>query len=201
MKRRELLAIAGLAGLSGCLGYDVVDAGAVTDRKVHLAELAATVERRDEQLAAREARIAALEARLERLRERERAPRVNEAGLVDGWTALGDVVNRRIDAVPPGEQARVAINFTSPVGQVPDSAASTPAVGIVVEALTLDGFRIDRVGRRVALPPDRDRTLHETVVRLDVNRVPSGTYAAVVRLTDLVTGITAPSESIVMPVQ
>lgn len=200
MNRRELLALAGLAGLSGCLGYDVVDAETSTQRKVRIAELEATVERRDEQLAAREARIDELEARLDRQRDRQLAPRINEVGLVDGWERVGDVVHRRIDQVPPGEPARIAVNFTYLFDRPTDLPGSTPAVGVVARLLTLEGFWIERVGRRVDLSTDSAGTLHETVLTADVDRFPTGTYIAVVELTDLVSGRTAANESMLVPV-
>jgi hypothetical protein len=200
MQRRQLLALAGLTGLGGCLGYDVVDSEAVTRRKVRIAELEAKLDRRDELLAERDARIADLEARLDRQRDRQRAPRINEVALVDGWERVGDVAHRRIDAVPSGEPARIAVNFTYPLDRPTDAPGSTPAVGVVVRLLTLEGFRIERVGRRVDLSADSDGSLHETVVTVDVNRFPTGTYVGVVELTDLVSGRSAANESILLPV-
>jgi hypothetical protein len=200
MQRRQLLGLVGLAGLGGCLGYDVVESEQVTQRKVRIAELAATVERRDEQLAAREARIADLEARLDRQADRQRAPRINDAAIVDGWEQFGDVVNRRIDAVPPGEPARLAVNFTYLYDRPTDAPGSSPAVGVVVTVLTLEGFRIETVGERVDLSTDRAGPLHETVLSVDVDRFPTGTYIAVVELTDLVSGLTAANESLLLPV-
>jgi hypothetical protein len=200
MQRRQLLALAGLAGLGGCLGYDVVESEQITQRKVQIAELEAKLDRRDELLAERDARIADLEARLDRRRDRQRAPRINEIGLVDGWERVGDVVTRRIDAVPPGDPARVAVNFTYFFDRPTDAPGSTPAVGVVVRLLTLEGFRIERVGRRVDLSADSAGSLHETVVTVEVNRFPTGTYVAVVELTDLVSGRSAANESILLPV-
>jgi hypothetical protein len=200
MQRRQLLALAGLAGLGGCLGYDVVDADAMTDLRVRIAELEATVERRDEQLAAREARIDELEARLDRQADRQRAPRINDVGIVSGWEQFGDIVNRRIDAVPPGDPARLAVNFTYLYDRPTDAPGSSPAVGVVVTILTLQGFRIETVGERVDLSTDRAGPLHETVLSVDVNRFPTGTYIAVVELTDLVSGRTAANESLLLPV-
>lgn len=200
MKRRQLLGLAGLAGLGGCLGYDVVERESVTQRKVRIAELEATVERRDEQLAAREARIEELEARLDRQADRQRAPQINDVGIVDGWERFGDVVNRRIDEVPPGEPARLAVNFSYLYDRPTDAPGSSPAVGLVVTLLTLQGFRIEAVGERVDLSTDRAGPLHETVVSVDVDRFPTGTYIAVVELTDLVSGRTAPNESLLLPV-
>lgn len=200
MKRRELLAVAGLAGLSGCLGYDVVEGESVTQRKVRIAELEATVERRDEQLAARDARIAELEAQVARQRDRQRAPRINEVGIVDGWERFGDIVNRRIGEVPPGEPARLAVNFTYFRDRPTDAPGSTPAVGVVARLLTLEGFWIERVGRRVDLSAERAGSLHETVLTADVDRFPTGTYVAIVELTDLVSGQRAANESILLPV-
>jgi hypothetical protein len=201
MQRRQLLALAGLTGLGGCLGYDVVEAETVTDRKVRIAELAATVERRDEQLTAREARIDELEARLARQRDRRLAPRINDVGLVDGWERLGDVVHRRIDRVPPGDPARIAVNFTYRLDRSSAGPDSAPAVGLVARVLTLEGFTIDRVARRVDLPASRAPTLHETVLAADVDRVPTGTYVAVVELADLATGRAATNRSIQLPVE
>jgi hypothetical protein len=201
MQRRELLAAAGLAGLSGCLGYDVVDSETVTDRKVRIAELEAKLDRRDEQLAAKEARIEELETRLDTERERRRAPRINEVGIVSEWEQLGDVVHHRIDEVPPGERAQVAVNFGYRYDPGTDPRGSEPAVGVVLEVVTFEGFQVGRAGRRVELPRDRTRRLHETVLRVDVNGLPTGTYIALVGVTDLVTGLAAPSDSIVLPVQ
>lgn len=200
MQRRQLLGLVGLAGLGGCLGYDVVEGESVTRRKVRIAELEATVERRDEQLAARETRIEELEARLDRQADRERAPRINDVGIVDGWERFGDVVNRRIDAVPSGEPARLAVNFTYLYDRPTDAPGSSPAVGVVVTILTLQGFRIETVGERVDLSADRAGPLHETVLSVDVNRFPTGTYIAVVELTDLVSGRRAANESLLLPV-
>ncbi|MFC5369122.1 hypothetical protein [Salinirubrum litoreum] len=200
MQRRQLLALAGLTGLGGCLGYDVVDSEAVTDRKVRIAELEAKLDRRDELLAERDARIEELEAGVARRRDRQRAPRINAVGIVDRWDRIGDVVERRIDAVPPGEPARIAVNFTYRRDRPTDTPGSTPAVGVVARLLTLEGFRIERVGRRIDLSTDSAGSLHETVVTVDVNRFPTGTYIAVVELTDLVSGRSASNESILLPV-
>jgi hypothetical protein len=200
MQRRHFLSLAGLAGLGGCLGYDVVETETVTDRKVRIAELAATVERRDEQLAARETRIDDLEARLARQRDRELAPRINGVALVDGWDRFGDVVHRRIDRVPPGEPARIAVNYTYRFDRAAAAPGATPGVDLVARLRTLEGFTIDRVARRVDLLARRDPTLHETVLVADVDRVPTGTYVAVVELTDRVTGRTAAKRSMQLPV-
>ena len=200
MQRRQLLGLAGLAGLGGCLGYDVVEGESVTRRKVRIAELEATVDRRDEQLAARDARIEELEAQLDRQADRERAPRINDVAVVDGWEQFGDIVNRRIDAVPPGEPARLAVNFTYLYDRPTDAPGSSPAVGVVVTVLTLQGFRIETVGERVDLSTDRAGPLHETSFTIDVDRFPSGTYIAVVELTDLVSGRKATNESLLLPV-
>jgi hypothetical protein len=71
---------------------------------------------------------------------------------------------------------------------------------VVVTVLTLEGFRIETVGERVDLSTDRAGPLHETVLSVDVDRFPTGTYIAVVELTDLVSGLTAANESLLLPV-
>jgi uncharacterized coiled-coil protein SlyX len=189
MERRELLALAGLAGLSGCLGYDVVETETRTQRRVRIAELEARVERRDEQLAEREATIADLEAQLQELRRQFRGPRINLVSLVDDWERLGDVVHRSADRVAAGEPAEVAFNYTYPVH--PRGTTGRAEVLERVELTNLDGETVTSAERRVELFIDPDQTLAESALELDTESLPPGQYSAVAFVTDLVTNIEA----------
>ena len=198
MKRRGLLALAGVAGLSGCLGYDVVESEQVTERKVEIAELEAKLDRRDEQIVALDDRIADLEAENSRLRRRQRAPRINRVSLVDGWERLGDVVHESVDEVPAGTDAEIAVNYTYPVHR--RSGGGRAEVDEVIELTNLDGETVARADRRVELFLDPDQTLAESALTLDTASLPPGQYSAVARITDLVTGLAAEPEGVVVTV-
>lgn len=186
MHRRELLALCGLAGLSGCLGYEVVDADARADRRVRLAELEATVR-------AREERIAALEAEVERLERRLAGPRINAVSLVEEWERTGDVVVRGVDEAVAGDPVTVAVSFTHPIR---GRETERVDVGLAVELTDADGQRVARNERRVQLFLDADATLAELPVRFGEPGLPPGRYAATARVTDRVTGIAAESEPV-----
>jgi hypothetical protein len=198
MERRELLALAGLTGLGGCLGYDVVESETTTQRKVQIAELNAKLDRRDERIVEMDDRIADLEAENRRLRRQQRAPRINRVSLVDGWERLGDVVHESVDEIAAGETAEIAINYTYPVHR--RSGGGRAEVGEVVELTNLDGETVARADRRVELFIDPDQTLAESALTLDTASLPPGQYSAVAQITDLVTGLAAEPEGVVVTV-
>jgi uncharacterized coiled-coil protein SlyX len=192
MERRTLLALAGVVGTSGCLGYDVVDAEQRTERKVRIAELEATVERRDEQirrfeeaLADREETIGDLQSRLSTLRERLDGLRLNQASLVADWGEVGDVVHGATDSVA-GDTATLAVNCT-----VPRSMTNSARRFVVsVEVLNVNGeiALADSVESSVQIDPDQ--RLVETPVDLDVTVLPASWYVALVGVRDAETGTT-----------
>jgi hypothetical protein len=188
MKRRGLLALAGVAGLSGCLGYDVVESEQVTERKVEIAELEAKLDRRDEQIVRQDDRIADLEAENRRLRRRQRAPRINRVSLVDGWERLGDVVHESVDEIAAGTDADIALNYS--YSDHRDDATRTE-FGEVVELTNLDGETVTRADRRVERVLESGWTLAESVLELDTGSLPPGQYSAVASVTDLQTGLGA----------
>lgn len=198
MERRELLALAGLTGLGGCLGYDVVESETTTQRKVQIAELKAKLDRRDERIVEMDDRIADLEAENRRLRRRQRGPRINRVSLVDGWERLGDVVHESVDEIAAGENAEIAINYTYPVHR--RSGGGRAEVGEVVELTNLDGETVARADRRVELFIDPDQTLAESALTLETASLPPGQYSAVAQITDLVTGLATEPEGVVVTV-
>ena len=198
MERRELLALAGLTGLGGCLGYDVVESETTTQRKVQIAELKAKLDRRDERIVEMDDRIADLEAENRRLRRRQRGPRINRVSLVDGWERLGDVVHESVDEIAAGENAEIAINYTYPVHR--RSGGGRAEVGEVIELTNLDGETVARADRRVELFIDPDQTLAESALTLDTASLPPGQYSAVAQITDLVTGLATEPEGVVVTV-
>jgi hypothetical protein len=187
MKRRGLLALAGVAGLSGCLGYDVVESEQVTTRKVEIAELEAKLDRRDEQIVRQDDRIADLEAENRRLRRQQRAPRINRVSPVDGWDRLGDVVHESVDEIAAGTDAEIALNYSY---SDRDDATRTE-FGEVVELTNLDGETVTRADRRVERVLESGWTLAESVLELDTASLPPGQYSAVASVTDLQTGLGA----------
>jgi hypothetical protein len=191
MHRRELLALCGLAGVSGCLGYEVVDRETVADRRVRLAELEATVEARNE-------RIAELEAEVERLRRRLAGPQINAVSLVDGWDRIGDVVVRATDEVPPGDPLTVAVSFTYPIR---GSGTGRVDVALAVELTDADGERVASADREVELFLDPDATLAELPVRFGEPGLRPGRYAATATVVDRVTGIETESEAVAVRVR
>lgn len=198
MERRELLALAGLTGLGGCLGYDVVESETTTQRKVQIAELKAKLDRRDERIVEMDDRIADLEAENRRLRRRQRGPRINRVSLVDGWERLGDVVHESVDEIAAGENAEIAINYTYPVHR--RSGGGRAEVGEVIELTNLDGETVARADRRVELFIDPDQTLAESALTLETASLPPGQYSAVAQITDLVTGLATEPEGVVVTV-
>jgi hypothetical protein len=193
MDRRELLALCGcgLAGLSGCLGYTVVDRETVADRRVRLAELEATV-------AAREERIETLEAEVERLERRLSGPRVNAVAPVERWERTGDVVVRSVDSVPAGDSLTVAVSFTYPIR---GSGTGRVDVELGVTVTDADGRAVARGTREVRLFLDTDATLAELPVRFAESGLEPGRYAATARVTDRVTGIAAESAPVAFRVR
>ncbi|SFR51190.1 hypothetical protein [Halogeometricum limi] len=185
MNRRELLAVAGAVGLgatSGCLGYTVVEADAVTDRRVRIAELEA-------KLAAREEQIAELEADVDALRSRVAGPEVNLVRAVTDWSRVGDVVTEQTDRVA-GETLTAAVNYDYPVH--PGAGGSGEADADVTVELARDGATVREATTRVRLTLDRDQTLAENALELDVSGVDEGAYALRARVTDNVTGRASP---------
>ena len=185
MNRRDLLAVGGLTALSGCLGYDVVDADARTDRRVRIAELEAMVE-------AREERIAELEADVDDLQRRLRGPRINAVAVVDAWERTGDVVVRATDEIGAGDPLTVAVSFTYPIG---GSGTSRVNVGLRVTLTDADGQRVARNERVGQLFVDADATLAELPVRFGEPGLSPGRYAVTARVTDRVTGFEEESEA------
>ena len=185
MNRRDLLAVGGLTALAGCLGYDVVDAGASADRRVRIAELESTV-------AAREARIAELESTVADLRRQLSGPRINAVSVVDGWERTGDVVVRATDEVGAGDPLTVAVSFTQPIR---GTGTTRVDVGLAVTLTDADGQRVARNERVVQLFVDPDATLAELPVRFGEPGLSPGRYAATARVTDRVTGIEAESDA------
>jgi hypothetical protein len=185
MNRRDLLAVGGLTALSGCLGYDVVDADTRADRRVRIAELEATVE-------AREERITELEATVDELRRRLQGPRVNAVSVVDGWERTGDVVVRATDEVDAGDPLTVATSFTYPIR---GDGTSRVDVGLAVTLTDADEQRVARNERVVQLFVDSDATLAELPVRFGEPGLSPGRYVATARVTDRVTGFEAESEA------
>jgi hypothetical protein len=198
MERRELLALAGLTGLSGCLGYDVVESETATRRKVRIAELEAKLDRRDEQIVAMDDRIADLEAEIRRLRRQQRGPRINRVSLVDGWEELGDVVHRSVDEIDAGEDAEVAVNYFYPVHR--QGGSGRAEVEEIIELTNLDGETVARQQRLIELFLDPDQRLAESVLELDTASLPPGQYSAVAEITDLVTGLAAEPQGTVVTV-
>ncbi|AUV83456.1 hypothetical protein C2R22_18905 [Salinigranum rubrum] len=184
MDRRELLALCGLAGLGGCLGYDVVERETVADRRVRLAELEATVE-------AREERIAALEREVARLRRRLAGPRINAVSVVERWERIGDVVVRGTDEVSAGDPLAVAVSFTYPI-----RSSGRVDVSLTVELTDADGRRVARNAREVRFVLDPDATLGELPVRFGEPGLSPGRYAATARVVDRVTGLETASDAV-----
>jgi uncharacterized coiled-coil protein SlyX len=191
MHRRELLALCGLAGVSGCLGYDLVERETVADRRVRLAELEATV-------AAREERIETLEREVERLRRRLAGPRVNAVSLVESWERVGDVVVRGTDDVAAGDPLTVAVNFTYPLR---GESISRVDVALAVTVTDADGRRVVRNEREVRLFVDPDATLAELPVRFGEPGLSPGRYAATARVVDRVTGLETTSDAVAFRVR
>lgn len=186
MHRRELLALCGLAGVSGCLGYDLVERETVTERRVRLAELEATVD-------AREARIAELEREVETLRRRLEGPRINAVSPVDGWERAGDVVVRSVDDVAAGDPLTVAVSFTYPIR---GTSTGRVDVSLGVELTDADGERVARNDRTVRLFLDPDATLAELPVRFGEPGLSPGRYAATAHVTDRVTGLETMADAV-----
>ncbi|MFC5365318.1 hypothetical protein [Salinirubrum litoreum] len=198
MKRRTLLALAGVVGTSGCLGYDVVEEDRRTERKVRIAELEATLERRDEQirrfeeaLTDREETIGDLQSRLSTLRERLDGLRLNQASLVADWAEVGDVARRATDSVT-GDTATVAVNCTAPRSMM----HSTRRLAVSVEMRNLNDeiALADTVESTVEIDPDQ--RLVETTVDVDVTYLPSSWYVGFVGVRDVETGATTRRESV-----
>jgi uncharacterized coiled-coil protein SlyX len=180
VQRRRLLALGGLlaTGLTaGCLGYEVVDREAVTERRVRIAELESAV-------AAREERIDELEAELRTLRRRLDGPEINLLRAVDSWTQLGDVVREQTDAVA-GETLTAAVNYDYPVHPAVGGAGRADAS--VRVRLTRDGETVVEAAEDVRLVLDRDASLAENGVELDVSDVPAGPYTLVAVVVDRIT--------------
>jgi hypothetical protein len=118
--------------------------------------------------------------------------------LVDGWERLGDVVHESVDEIAAGEDAEIAINYTYPVHR--RSGGGRAEVGEVVELTNLDGETVARGDRRVELFVDPDQTLAESALTLDTASLPPGQYSAVAQITDLVTGLAAEPEGVVVTV-
>ena len=198
MERRTLLALAGVVGTSGCLGYDVVDEERTTERKVRIAELEATVERRDEQirrfeeaLADREETIADLQEQVSTLRERLDGLRLNQTAIVDGWSDVGDVVHRATDSVA-GDTATLAINCTAPRSMT--NSARRFEVSVEVRNLNDEIALAESVESSVQIAPDQ--RLVETTVDLDVTFLPSSWYVALVGVRDAETGTTTRRDTV-----
>jgi hypothetical protein len=191
MHRRELLTLCGLAGVSGCLGYDLVERETVADRRVRLAELEATVAARDE-------RIAALEAEVDRLRRRLSGPRINAVALVDEWERTGDVVVNGVDEVAAGEPLTVAVSFTYPIR---GESTGRVDVSLGVEVTDADGGRVARSEREVELFVDADARLAELPVRFGEPGLNPGQYGVTARVVDRITGIETTAEAVAFRVR
>jgi uncharacterized coiled-coil protein SlyX len=198
MERRTLLALAGVVGTSGCLGYDVVDAEQRTERKVRIAELEATVERRDEQLreyqralADREETIGDLRSELSTLRDRLDSLRLNEAAIVEDWSDVGDVVHRATENVT-GDTATLAVNLTAPRSMT--NSARQLEVSVEVRNLNDEIALAESVESSLQIAPDQ--RLVETTVDLDVTFLPSSWYVAFVGVRDAETGTTTRRDSV-----
>jgi hypothetical protein len=192
MRRRALLASCGLVGLSGCLGYRVVDAEATADRRVRVAEL-------ESQVAAREERIAELEATVDSLRRRLAGPRINAVSPVDGWERTGDVVVRGVDRVAAGDPLVVAVSFTQPIRGGGETGRVD--VSLAVSVTDAAGERVARGERDVELVLDTDATLAELPVRFDDADLDPGEYAATARVTDEITRIETTADPVAFRVE
>lgn len=198
MERRTLLALAGVVGTSGCLGYDVVEEEQTTERKVRIAELEATVERRDEQirrfeeaLADREETIGDLQDRVSTLRDRLDGLRLNEVAIVDGWSDVGDVVHRSTERVT-GDTATLAVNCTAPRSMT--NSARRFEVSVEVRNLNDEIALAESVESSLQIAPDQ--RLVETTVDLDVTFLPSSWYVAFVGVRDAETGTTTRRDTV-----
>ena len=198
MERRTLLALAGVVGTSGCLGYEVVDEERTTDRKVRIAELEATVDRRDEQirrfekaLADREETIGNLQDRVSTLQDRLDGLRLNDASPVADWGEVGDVVRRATDEVT-GDTATIAVNCTAPRSMT----NSTRRFAVSVELLNVNDEIVlaETVETTVEVAPDQ--RLVETTVDVDVTFLPASFYAGFVDVRDAETGTTTRRETV-----
>jgi hypothetical protein len=191
MNRRDLLAVGGLTALSGCLGYEVVDAETVADRRVRIAELESTVK-------AREERIAELEGEVDRLERRLAGPRINAVALVERWERTGDVVVRATDDVAAGDPVTVAVSFTYPLD---GETTSRVAADVSVALTDADGRQVASRTRTVRLFLDPDATLAELPVRFGEPGLSPGRYAATARVTDRTTGREAASDAVAFRVR
>jgi uncharacterized coiled-coil protein SlyX len=198
MERRTLLALAGVVGTSGCLGYGVVDAEQRTERKVRIAELEATVDRRDEQLREyqraltdREETIGDLRSELSALEQRLDGLRLNQASVVADWAEVGDVARRATESVT-GDTATFAVNLTAPRSLM----NSTRRLVVSVEMRNLNDEIALAESAETTVEITPDQRLVETTVDLDVTFLPSSWYVAFVGVQDAETGATTRRESV-----
>jgi uncharacterized coiled-coil protein SlyX len=198
MERRTLLALAGVVGTSGCLGYDVTERERVTERKVRIAELEARVERQDDQLqryeqtvADREEAIEELRSQLSTLEQRLDGLRLNQASLVAEWAEVGDVARRATESVT-GDTATFAVNCTAPRSLM--NSTRRLAVSVEMRNLNDEIALADTVETSVEIAPDQ--RLVETTVDFDVTFLPSSWYVAFVGVQDAETGATTRRESV-----
>jgi uncharacterized coiled-coil protein SlyX len=178
--RRGVLALGGVlaTGLTaGCLGYEVVDRETVTEREVRIAELESTVAKREE-------RIAELEADVERLTRRVEGPEVNLVRAVDSWSQMGDVVREQTDTVA-GETLTAAVNYDYPVHPAVGGAGRADAS--VRVRLTRGDETVAEGREDVSLLLDRDASLAENGVEVDVGGVDPGPCTLVAVVVDRVT--------------
>jgi uncharacterized coiled-coil protein SlyX len=203
MERRALLALAGIVGTGGCLGYDVARSERVTERKVRIAELEARVERQNEQLreyertvADREGTIEELRSEVSALRGRLDGLRLNQVGTVADWAEVGDVVRRATDEVT-GNTATIAVNCTAPRSMT----NSTRRFAVSVELLNINDEIVlaDTVETTVEIAPDQ--RLVETTVDVDVTFLPASFYAGFVGVRDAETGVTTRRETVEFAVE
>lgn len=205
MNRRDLLALGGvtaLTGLSGCLGYDVVESETVADRRVRIAELEAQVAAREERIAELEAQTEAMETRLTSAEERVRGlearldgPRVNDVSLVSRWDRLGDVVHRATTRGAVDGLATIAVNFTTPaIGTDPErgeqEAAADRLSTVEVTLRDATGEEVETRTRELRYFVDTGR-FGETQLLFDTRGLTPGTYTAVARVVDVVAGVTS----------